>query len=100
MMSSLSPSTYPLIFFLGFYVDPVSCMINGLFIFFPLSTLTLLPYQNFFYVAVYLMLWKLAKVEVWDCLRVGHASLLEIVHACTYQDELARVFQHVHRTSI
>jgi len=39
----------------------------GFFMFFLLSSLTLLPTQLFAYVAPYLMLWKPAELEGWDC---------------------------------
>jgi len=46
-------------------------MRSGFFMFFLLSSLTLLPTQLFAYVAPYLMLWKPAELEGWDCPKEG-----------------------------
>ena len=61
-----SPSN-PSFFCFGFRVDMVSCMRHDFFKIFLLSSLILLPHQLFAYIAAYLMLWKLADLEGWDC---------------------------------
>ena len=66
ILSLFSPSNH-LFFCLGFRVDMVSCIRSDFFMFFLLSSLNPLPTQLFAYVAPYLMLWKPAELEDWNC---------------------------------
>ena len=62
----------------------ISCMRSGFFIFFLLSSLTLLAPQFFAYMAVYLMLWKLAELEGWICPLVSRESIPDRPLICLY----------------